>query len=623
MAPAAALADSSRTLSIKSVGDMIVDGVHKLVFVSDPTGNKVVATTYDGTPVASQIVADPTNLALSADSGQLYVASPDGLAIVALDTATLAQTAKYSVGSQVYDVAVAAGKIWFTSGSSLGVIDPAAETPAPVLTKMDDWSGSTELAAGSADSNRLGAAGYGYVSILDVSDGTPQVVGYSSADSASVADMAISPAGDRIATVTPGDYVVTVRDVENLSAVTRLAIEAYPEAVDIATDGTIVGGSFSWYDPDLHVFTAAGELVRQYDIPNTGNSSGADELQRRGVAWEPDGSRLFAVSVNTYGTYSLRTYTEPKKSLPALTLSGPSSATRAKSLTVSGTLTASVGLPAGTALSVTRTDLESPSGKALGTVTTSASGKFSFADTPPAGGTVKYRVSYAGDGSHAAVAATKSIAVSRAATTLTLTNNGKIYKYGTTASFTAHLGSTYKSRTVEIWIDPYGSDQGKRLLKRAVVNSKGNVSAGVKLTRNAAVTATFTGDARTAPKTVKSVVYTTVNVSLKLSKYYKTAKIGSTKYRYYHKKTTAKFTAKVTAHSGRKAYFQVQIYYQGKWRNWGDAYATTSNGSAAVVLDGSGVAGYRMRVRAAYRKGGSGDSLNYTTYTAYSYLIFK
>src|SRR3954454_23483220 len=73
-APAGALADSSHTLAIKSVGDMVVDGVHQRVFISDPIGGSVVATTYDGTVVASHAVNHPTNLALSPDSQHLYVA---------------------------------------------------------------------------------------------------------------------------------------------------------------------------------------------------------------------------------------------------------------------------------------------------------------------------------------------------------------------------------------------------------------------------------------------------------------------------------------------------------------------------------------------------------------------
>src|SRR4029079_2378395 len=123
-AAAPALADSSNALPIKSVGDIIVDGVHQRVLVSDPGGDKIVATTYDGTVVATQPVNNPTALALSTDGQRLYTASPDGRAIFALDTATLAASAKYATGSvSPFDVAVAGGKLWFTYSGNLGSVD--------------------------------------------------------------------------------------------------------------------------------------------------------------------------------------------------------------------------------------------------------------------------------------------------------------------------------------------------------------------------------------------------------------------------------------------------------------------------------------------------------------------
>ena len=50
-APAAA--DSSMPLPVLSSGDIVVDDVHQRVFVSDPTGGKVVATDYAGTVVGT------------------------------------------------------------------------------------------------------------------------------------------------------------------------------------------------------------------------------------------------------------------------------------------------------------------------------------------------------------------------------------------------------------------------------------------------------------------------------------------------------------------------------------------------------------------------------------------
>jgi hypothetical protein len=40
-------------------------------------------------------------------------------------------------------------------------------------------------------------------------------------------------------------------------------------------------------------------------------------------------------------------------------------------------------------------------------------------------------------------------------------------------------------------------------------------------------------------------------------------------------------------------------------------------------MDTRGWAGYKFRVRAAYRYGTSGDNVNYTTYTPYQYLYIS
>jgi hypothetical protein len=410
---------------------------------------------------------------------------------------------------------------------------------------------------------------------------------------------------------------VAVADSTDLEPAGSYPGDDWVRAVAVASDGTVAAGGES-----LRVFAPGGAApIRSYVLPDTDSTvTGNDELADRALAWEPAGNRLFAVTENSSAVYYLRVFTEPKKSLPALKLAGPASATRAKPITITGTLTASLPLPAGTPVTVTRTDLDYPSGKSLGTKTTAANGSFSFTDTTSAGGTVTYRASYAGDETHSAVTATKPVAVSRKATTLSLNNNGKIYGYGKTVAFTARLGATYKSRTVEIWADPYGGDQARRLLKRAVASKTGNVSASLRLTRNTKVSAVFTGDARTAPKTVSATVGTRVSVSLKLSKYYKTAKIGSTKYRYYHVKTKAKFDVKMTAApTARKAYISVQFYDKGKWQAWGNGYFPAT---ASIYLSGAGFKGYKMRVRTAYGKGSSGDNLNSTTWTSYQYLYF-
>lgn len=170
-------------------------------------------------------------------------------------------------------------------------------------------------------------------------------------------------------------------------------------------------------------------------------------------------------------------------------------------------------------------------------------------------------MTYAGDAGHSAVTASDKVDVSRATTSLSLNNNGKVYSYGTDVTFTAHLGTTYKNRTVEIWANPYGGDKPNKLIKTGTVNSSGNISAKIDMTRDTDVTAVFKGDARYKSRTVKSTGYAKVKTSTSVSKQYKTAKIGSTTYYWFHKNTDPVLTTTMTYYPGRKQRIDLQVYY--------------------------------------------------------------
>ncbi|GCB51701.1 YncE family protein [Streptomyces sp. NL15-2K] len=625
-------ADSAKILPVKSVGDIVVDGAHQRVYVSDPTGGKIVVTDYAGAVKATLTgLAGVTGLALSADSGQVYAAVKNSDRIVSVETRTYTQTASYPLAGAdaPADVEVVDGRIWFGYGSNLGSLDVSGAEPVVRLDQegdVDFFSGSMFLGADPAVPGVLVAGAGGRLAVYDVSADGAALRVKGDMDTA-VKQLDLTPDGNQVLTSWDGTgdgYGLPAYSTTDLTEVASYPIDAYPNAVAVAPNGSIAGGSSSGYEPDVHIHRP-GDLkpTREYDFPNTGDSSGADTLVDGALAWAPDASRVFAVSVNTYGTYTLRALTDPTKELPTLTVSAPAKAERAKKLTVTGKLTSKTRLAAGTSLKVTRTDLESPNGKALAAVTTKADGGFSFTDTPPAGGKVTYKVSYAGDATHAAASGADAVQVSRKATTLTLNNNGKLYSYGKDVTFTAHLGTTHKNRTVAIYADPFGSDKPKKLLKKAKVNSSGNLSATVDMTRDTAVTAVFDGDARYAPKTVKSTGYAKAKISTTVSKHYRTGKIGSTTYHYFRKNTDPLFTTTMNYYSGRDQRLQIQVYYQGSWVDSGSQYfALATNGKSAVRLDAPGESGIRARMRSSYINGSSGDTVNSTTHGAWKYLTF-
>ncbi|MEV6329506.1 Ig-like domain repeat protein [Streptomyces sp. NPDC051909] len=635
-----AAADSSKVLPVSSVGDMVVDGVHQKIFISDPNLGKIVATDYSGTVLATAAgLPGVTGLALSGDAGSLYAAVPGADAVVSLETQTVTETARYVTGegTDPQHLALAGGKIWFGYGNGdhgdIGSLDITGAEPVVTLAldAETNYSGAPRLAVSPANPNSIAAASSYYhrfkVGVYDVAAGTASRTART-ADSVSnrsmINDLAYTPDGNRLITAGAGNQHF-VWQTSDLAEVGSYASEYHGAAVAVAPDGTVAAGSDSAYGRDVFVYRP-GEAasVRQYDFPGTGTSSGGDSLADGGLAWEPGGTRLFAVTTAYGASPRLHVLDTPTMSAPAITVNVPATAPLLKPLTVSGTVTASLPLPAGTPLTVTRYDVEAPQGKALGTKALGANGAFSFTDTPTAGGAVAYKVEYAGDATHNSAAAKAQVQVSRNKTALTLDRNGTTVNFNTPVWYTATLGPTYKNREVEIWADPLGPEP-KRLLRRGTVNSEGKLAAQLKMTRDTWVSVTFAGDARNAPAEARSGVYTRAGVANTMSRHYRWTQISGVWYRTYHQTTDPLISAWHNSYPNRRTRLDLQVWYDGAWRNAGSQYfQLSSTGMAYVTLDGDGAAGYRFRVRAAYIDGYSyaGDNVNTTVYGAWQYFNF-
>lgn len=615
---------SAASAVVVSPGGIVVDGALKRVFLGDESAGKILAADYSGALVGSVSgVGAVSDLAVSDDGATLYAAAENSHEIVALDAATLGVKTRYAVATDTgpRHIAFAGGKVWFTYGDQwdgdLGsvdpAIDPASEADAVTLGQFSSKVWGPALLDTDPSSPGLLAVGETGLStdsmaVLDVSGDAPQQLAWYHGDytlNSGIGDIDLVPGTSRV--LVNGAQRNAYADGKFTAA------GAYPsgQRADIAANGLVAqidGTKVAVYRPD------ATKPLRTYTV---GTSGTAD------LAWAPDSSRVFAL-VGTSGGYTLKALTDPTLNVPSLTVNAPSTATRGKKLTVTGKLSATVALPSGVSLQVTRTDVESPKGKALPSVKVGANGSYSFTDTPPAGGTVTYKVAYAGDAQHTAVSASDKVSVPRTKPTLTLNKNRNVYNYGTDVSFTAHLGATYKNRTVEIWANPFGSDKPNKLLKTGKVNSSGNISATVRMTRDTDVTAVFKGDARTAPKTVKSTAYARVKISTAVSKHYKTGKIGSTSYYWFHKSTDPVLTTTMTYYKGRKQRFDLQVYSGGKWYSADSEYFPLgTDGKCAVRLEAPGQSGIKARMRSTYVNGSSGDTVNSTTYGPWKYLYFS
>ena len=257
---APALADSSTVLPVTSTGDVVVDGVHQRVFISDPKSGKVVATDYSGTVLGTvESLAGVRGLELSADSGTLYAAVEDADAIVALDTATATEAHRYptGAGTQPEYPALAGGRLWFgyrNGGSgNIGSLDPVGSDPVVTLHQDTDktWNDAPILgsSSGAPDTVVAGTSGQSpnELAVFDVSSGSATRTAYAwdPGSSSDLSDLAVTPDGKDVVTASGAPYKQQVFKLSDLSDDGSYTSNAYPNAVDIAPDGAVAAGTYS------------------------------------------------------------------------------------------------------------------------------------------------------------------------------------------------------------------------------------------------------------------------------------------------------------------------------------------------------------------------------------------
>lgn len=635
-----AAADEAKLLPVSSAADLVVDGAHQRVFISDPDGARIVTTDYAG-----HVLTTTTGLPGVRDlllTDRLYAAVPGTGSIVSFDPATTTRVASYPTGGAPRTLAAAAGRIWFgEDGLTLGSLDLSGDRP--VVTRGSTagssyegtWWSNAPLLASSPDRPGLIAAvdpsiSGAVFSLLDVSTDPPTPLARRAVGDRG-AGMAFSPDGSRLI-VTGVQNEVTALSSSDLSTIERYqATDPFPGAVAMRSDGAFAVGA-GGDDKDAVALYSPGTAaaVKQLDLreaPEAGSLT-LTSLSHA-MAWEPGGQRLFAVAVKGSTSAShpdsvltLQVLNDPARTPVTIQLTVPAAAQPGQAYTVSGFL--STPVPTGLPLVIMRTDPATPGGRRVGPQTVPAYNSFEFQDVQAVAGTVTYTVSIPGDDEFAAGSASASVPVAASRpTTLTLDRNGSLWAYGTTVTFTARLGATHRNRVVEIWADPAGNDQPNRLLRTASVARDGTLTAALKLTRNTTVSAVYRGDELTSAMTVRSAVAARASVALKVSRQYRTAKIGSTSYLYFRRTTHPLFTTTINPYPGRSQYRQIDVWSGGRWILWGPGYyPLNAAGVSAKELAGAHSTGVRYRVRAGYVYGRSGDTANATTYGAYQYFTF-
>ncbi|HEX4223627.1 MAG TPA: hypothetical protein VHZ97_14765 [Pseudonocardiaceae bacterium] len=310
---ASAPTPTSVPLSLAHYGHIVIDPTHRHVFISGGSGSTaIVVTDYTGKTVATIAGEQGAyGLALSTDGRTVYAALTDGKAVSAINTRTLAETARYATGYPTDYVAAAGGRVWFSysndTQSGIGSINPRTSA-VTVPATTDSWYYAPILAA-NRDELAAGLTGISPASVAtyDVSGGTAKVLAAQQVPGGFVngpdnlTDLAITPDGADVVTASGYPYYQEEYSATDLTPAGRYTSASYPSSVSIAANGTVFGGVSHDYGPAVFVFAPGNPTaMRSFNLPSD-QPGQEDGLDADGLAATPDGRELFAVSSDVYG----------------------------------------------------------------------------------------------------------------------------------------------------------------------------------------------------------------------------------------------------------------------------------------------------------------------------------
>lgn len=250
-------------------------------------------------------------------------------------------------------------------------------------------------------------------------------------------------------------------------------------------------------------------------------------------------------------------------------------------VTVSGTLSQAAGGISGKPIEISVTP---PGGSRTvrASVTTGALGQFSYGDPNPlaVAGTYVYEVRWSGDTSYAASTRTAGVAVTRAIPIVSLGVSPLAVDYNHQARVTVTVSGA-SSGTVSIYATPLGGV--RTLIGGGALNSLGNFSASLTMTRTALLVAQYGGSATHSPAaSTGKIVQVRAIARVRLRGGY--GRAG--KYRLYRFGARPRVTGTVAPnHAGSALVFLAQKSVRGAWRT----IATTTSpiettGSAYAIL---------------------------------------
>ncbi|MFI6058481.1 Ig-like domain repeat protein [Streptomyces sp. NPDC051286] len=455
-ADGSAAGDTVAKLPIASYSALVVDSVHERVYVTDDRRNSIAAGqvlvyNFDGQKVGSLPTdTTPSGMALSADSSTLYVSQTSG--ILAFDTQTQTRTgftlAAYNPDCP-RDVAFAGGKAWHTETPANYDCDARQSWlygASGTQSVNTGWNGAgrLRLTSGPEAPDRLvmaqarsAAEPNPFLTTFDAS-GDTLVRGperrFADSDgqgALDVKDVAQSADGKRIA-VADASYGTRLLDAADLSDAATgyqpLPEGAKASAVSFSGDGKYLarGAAATGSTPDLLVQPADpanGTVPLEFAFDGVLDG---DRVAPRGLGWSKDGSRLFAVTTNTYGNEYWLHVIQPPAAQYDSRFTGSLSTTPGQPVVgepvgIRGRLELD-GTAPGEPVRVSAVRHDANGDRKLAPVEVDPDGSFTVLDVPSLVGDATYTVSFTGDVTHRpAEDIALTVAVTKAPTTITLT----------------------------------------------------------------------------------------------------------------------------------------------------------------------------------------------------------
>jgi hypothetical protein len=579
---------------------LAVDSAHDHLFIDG--GGQLLVTDFSGSTQAV-FSAAVTEVALSPDGSTVYAAT--GYKVLAISTATLQQTAQYSIAGigTVANVAVQSGKLWVSytlpnaaMTGAIGDFDLSAASPTfETQPSMGTWAAAPLLAADPSDTGVLVAMDadqdHTQVASYDTTQG-PVVVRArttrlltSVGDDCGVAyDLAVVPGGAQFIPACGGTSPTNVIRSEDLTRYSTADLSAQgtfgpvpdPEGIAIASGtGLVVTASVPTYGnpytPGPYVFTPGSQAPANV-LP--GNP------WPHGVGVTADGSEVFAVTL-VNSSWQLQTYQNPSAGHWSLTMAPASGSVGLGSpVQLTGTLTAAGTIPPpGTPVMVTRTGPDGVTSLSASTVSSSGGtgGTFALTDTPSVLGGYTYVASYPGAAADEVDTATATVTVAPApAPTPTPTTpapapttpaptpitpvpttptSSPVARPKPVLTISATPATAAYEQTLRVAvhlgttygggaISVYAQSAGsttRTLLYRGAVSASGFLTFSYRAAHTTTFSAVFAGDSDFAPATANASAQVSAAVSQRLGGYYASKQVGSVTYRQYH--STGKLSA--------------------------------------------------------------------------------